>query len=102
MPEVICIGECLIDFVSKELDRPIGECREFKKAAGGAPANVAVGLAKLGIESGLIGKVGQDDFGHFLQNTVIKYNVNRTQCRNCDIFCADATGTRSCKYSFRK
>ena len=76
MPEVICIGECLIDFVSKELDKPIGECREFKKAAGGAPANVAVGLAKLGIESGLIGKVGQDDFGHFLQNTLIKHNVN--------------------------
>jgi len=26
MPEVLCIGECLIDFVSDEIDKPISEC----------------------------------------------------------------------------
>ncbi len=76
MPEVLCIGECLIDFVSEELDKSISECREFRKAAGGAPANVAVGLSKLGIKSGFIGKVGQDDFGYFLRDTLLKHKVN--------------------------
>ena len=41
----LCIGGCLIDFVSDELDKPISECHEFIEAAGGALANVAVGLS---------------------------------------------------------
>ncbi len=76
MPEVLCIGEFLIDFVSIELDKPIGECREFIKAAGGAPANVAVGLSILDIRTGFIGKVGGDDFGYFLRNILIEHNVD--------------------------
>ncbi len=75
MPEVLCTGEFVIDFVSIELDKPIGECREFIKAAGGAPANVAVGLSMLGIKSGFIGKVGRDDFGYFLNNILVEHNV---------------------------
>ena len=76
MPEVLCTGEFVIDFVSIELDKPIGECREFIKAAGGAPANVAVGLSILGIRTGFIGKVGRDDFGYFLRNILIEHSVD--------------------------
>src|SRR5262249_33912618 len=36
---------------------------------GGAPANVAVGLARLGVAAAFAGKVGDDPFGHFLRNT---------------------------------
>ena len=42
----------------------------FKKAPGGAPANVAVGLARLGVSSAFMGKVGDDPFGHFLADTL--------------------------------
>jgi len=46
------------------------------KVAGGAPANVAVGLSRLGVKSGFVGKVGQDDFGYFLRDILVKHNVD--------------------------
>lgn len=70
MPKAICIGELLIDFVSTTTDVTLAECPSFAKAPGGAPANVAVGLAKLGVDSGFIGKVGDDPFGDFLRQTL--------------------------------
>ena len=73
--KAISIGELLIDFVSTTIDVPLGECPGFHKAPGGAPANVAVGLAKLGVKAGFIGKVGDDPFGHFLRKTLVKNGV---------------------------
>ena len=58
MPKALCIGELLIDFVSTTPDVTLAEAPGFVKAPGGAPANVAVGLAKLGIDAGFIGKSG--------------------------------------------
>jgi len=72
----ITIGELLIDFVSTTVDLPLEECPAFHKAPGGAPANVAVGLAKLGVEAGFIGKVGDDPFGRFLKRTLEEHGVD--------------------------
>ena len=70
MPDVISLGELLIDFVPTVSGVTLIQADAFKKAAGGAPANVAVGLAKLGVSSGFMGKVGDDAFGHFLAQTL--------------------------------
>lgn len=64
-PEVACIGELLVDMIP----RSIGPYREgtcFEAHFGGAPANVAVGVAKLGVRSAFIGAVGKDPFGDML------------------------------------
>ena len=76
MPKALCIGELLIDFVSTTPDVSLADAQGFVKAPGGAPANVAVGLAKLGIEAGFIGKVGADPFGDFLTETLQQTNVD--------------------------
>ncbi len=76
MPKALCIGELLIDFVSTTPDVTLAEASGFVKAPGGAPANVAVGLAKLGIDAGFIGKVGADPFGDFLAETLQQHNVD--------------------------
>ena len=76
MPKALCIGELLIDFVSTTPDVTLAEAPGFVKAPGGAPANVAVGLAKLGIDAGFIGKVGADAFGDFLRETLQQNNVD--------------------------
>ncbi len=76
MPKALCIGELLIDFVSTTPDVTLAEAPGFVKAPGGAPANVAVGLAKLGIDAGFIGKVGADPFGDFLSKTLQQNHVD--------------------------
>jgi sugar/nucleoside kinase (ribokinase family) len=58
MMNVITCGELLIDFVSTEAGVSLAQAPAFKKAPGGAPANVAVGVARLGYRAGFIGQVG--------------------------------------------
>lgn len=69
MPEVVCLGEALIDFVAIESGVGVGDASGFVRAPGGAPANVAVGVARLGRSCAFLGKVGDDPFGHFLADT---------------------------------
>ena len=78
MPKALCIGELLIDFVSTTVDVTLAGTLGFAKAAGGATANVAVGLAKLGIDSGFIGKIGAESFGDFLRETLEQSRVDTT------------------------
>lgn len=76
MLDVIACGEMLIDFVSTESGVTLAQAPAFKKAAGGAPANVAVGVARLGYRAGFMGQVGDDDFGHFLADTLVEAGVD--------------------------
>src|SRR3954454_18642733 len=73
---VICLGEALIDFVADVSGVSLAECPGFRKAPGGAPANVAVGLARLGLDAAFLGKVGDDPFGHFLADTFAAAGVD--------------------------
>jgi fructokinase len=81
MMDVITCGEMLIDFVSTETGVSLAQAPAFKKAPGGAPANVAVGVAQLGYRAGFIGQVGNDEFGHFLADTLQSYEVDTTGLR---------------------
>lgn len=56
-PLVACFGELLIDFVPTTSGVSLADAPGFKKAPGGAPANVAVGIARLGGYAAFIGKV---------------------------------------------
>ena len=76
MFDVLCFGEVLIDFVPTVSGVSLIEAEAYKKAPGGAPANVAVGLSRLGIHSGFMGMVGDDAFGHFLIQILRENNVN--------------------------
>lgn len=69
MKKVYCIGELLIDLVSED-----GE--NYIKKAGGAPANVAVAINKLGGESYFLGQVGNDSFGNYLESVLKENSVN--------------------------
>ncbi len=67
---VVCLGELLIDFVALEHGVSVGEASGFQKAPGGAPANVAVAVSRLGHESAFLGQVGDDPFGHYLSDVL--------------------------------
>lgn len=70
MFDFISIGEILIDFA------PTGEENTFKANPGGAPANVACVLSKLGCSTAFIGKIGNDAFGRQCKHSLENVNVN--------------------------
>lgn len=74
-PFILCFGELLIDMISTNPGNLIAS-DGFLKKFGGAPANTAMGLARLGIPVGFMGKVGNDPFGHFLKHILEKNNVD--------------------------
>ncbi|XP_016737372.1 probable fructokinase-7 isoform X2 [Gossypium hirsutum] len=78
---VVCFGEFLIDFVPTVGGVSLAEAPIFKKAPGGAPANVAVCVSRLGGSSAFIGKVGDDEFGHMLANILKENYVDNTGMR---------------------
>ncbi|CAN6363756.1 unnamed protein product [Urochloa humidicola] len=63
---VVSLGEMLIDFVPSSAGVSLAEAQSFVKAAGGAPANVAIAITRLGGNAGFIGKLGKDQFGEML------------------------------------
>ncbi|GJQ95154.1 probable fructokinase-7 [Tanacetum coccineum] len=78
---VVCFGEMLIDFVPSVSGVSLAEAPAFQKAPGGAPANVAVGISRLGGSSAFIGKVGDDEFGHMLADILKQNKVNNSGMR---------------------
>lgn len=75
---VLCVGELLIDFFCTDIDTDLTEGLHFSKRAGGAPANVAAAISRLGGKALFSGKVGQDPFGHFLKTTLERVSVDTT------------------------
>ncbi|CAN7066313.1 unnamed protein product [Brassica rapa subsp. trilocularis] len=78
---VVCFGEMLIDFVPTVGGVSLAEAPAFKKAPGGAPANVAVGVSRLGGSSAFVGKVGDDEFGKMLAEILKLNNVDNSGMR---------------------
>ncbi len=74
--DIVCLGELLIDMFPAEVGRKLVDVSAFKPKPGGAPANVAVAVARLGYESAFIGKVGDEDFGHYLADVLRQEGVN--------------------------
>jgi fructan beta-fructosidase len=72
--DVIAIGEVLIDFTPA--GRTVGGNEQFECNPGGAPANVAAALARLGARTALISKVGEDQFGSLLHNTLLSSGID--------------------------
>lgn len=61
--EILTVGEVLIDWVCPERGATLAEGTTFRPSPGGAPANVAVGLSRLGVKTGYAGKIALDPWG---------------------------------------
>lgn len=81
MVDVICLGEVLVDMFSMGVGEPLEKAPSFLPVPGGAPANVAIGLAKLGVDSALISKIGDDPFGRLLRSVILQNRVDISQLK---------------------
>ena len=100
MTKILGIGNALVDIMTKledenilaKVELPKGSMQlvdekaiekitkgtahlQKSQSSGGSAANTIHGLAKLGIETAFIGKVGKDDFGNFFRDDLIKSNI---------------------------
>ena len=78
MKDLYCIGEMVIDFI------PGSEEASYIRKAGGAPANVAIAAVKNGLTASMCCKVGNDDFGRFLMDTLAEYHVEQASAGMTD------------------
>lgn len=81
--DIVPIGRVAIDFNPTDIHMPLSESQTFKKYLGGSPANIAVGLARLGKKVGFIGKVSDDQFGEFVVNYFNNEGIDTTQVSKC-------------------
>src|SRR5689334_17269422 len=80
-PEVICIGEALVDFLPEEMGQKVRDVERWRRCTGGSPANVAVGLARLGARSAMLGVIGEDEFGIYLRQSLSSEGVDVSHLR---------------------
>ncbi|KAJ6805725.1 putative fructokinase-1 [Iris pallida] len=73
---IISFGEMLIDFVPTQSGVSLAEAPGFVKAPGGAPANVAIAVARLGGRAAFVGKLGEDEFGRMLAGILVENGVS--------------------------
>ncbi|PXW93094.1 fructokinase [Streptohalobacillus salinus] len=78
MSRVYSIGEALIDFIPSVTDSQLKDVPSFKRVMGGAPANVAVAVARLGGQSAFISKRGEDAFGEHITEQLQHFKVDTT------------------------
>lgn len=101
MSRIVCFGEALIDFLAEPQVAP-GAARSFRQFAGGAPANAAVAVARLGGQCEFVGMLARDLFGDFLLDSLQANGVGTRYVRRTDaaptalaFVSLDAQGERS-------
>ena len=77
-PHVLCLGEILFDLLADQVGRSLEQVESWTPYPGGAPANVACALVKLGTQAGFIGCVGKDRAGEKLVQVLQKVGVDVT------------------------
>ncbi|GKX29265.1 5-dehydro-2-deoxygluconokinase [Vallitalea longa] len=65
--DLIALGRLAVDLNANEMG-PMEETSTFSKYLGGSPANICIAVSRLGLKSGFIGRVADDQFGRFIIN----------------------------------
>jgi inosine-guanosine kinase (EC 2.7.1.73)/6-phosphofructokinase (EC 2.7.1.11)/cytidine kinase (EC 2.7.1.-) len=86
MLDLLCVGHALVDirFLVNKFPLPDEEARIFdeKRGVGGSAANVAIGARRLGLQTGLIAKVGLDSFGRMVVDELMSEGVDISRAKN--------------------
>lgn len=84
MNRIVCVGESFVDLLGEPELADLGASEFFRRAAGGAVSNVAIGIARLGGSVAFVGGIGRDPFGKFLVRTLAHENVDVDGVRTVD------------------
>lgn len=74
--DVICMGRVAVDLYAEQVGVSLEDVQSFRKYLGGCAGNIAVGTARLGLQSAMLSCVGADAMGQFLKKELQKENVD--------------------------
>jgi 5-dehydro-2-deoxygluconokinase len=80
--DIIAIGRAGVDLYGEQVGGRLEDMASFAKYLGGSPTNTAVGLARLGLNAGLITRVGGDHMGRFIREELVREGVDTRGVRS--------------------
>jgi len=73
--DLITLGRAGIDLYGEQIGGRLEDMASFAKYIGGSPTNTAIGAARLGLDAGLLTRVGGDHFGRFIREELQREGV---------------------------
>ena len=74
--DLICMGRTCVDLYGEQEGARLEDTASFRKYVGGSATNVAVGTSRLGVESAMLTRVGDEQMGRFVRSTLAENGVN--------------------------
>lgn len=81
--DLILLGRIAIDFNPLDYYQTLAESETYKKYVGGSPANIAVGLSRLGKKCGFFARVSDDRFGEFVVDFFNREGIDTSHVKRC-------------------
>ncbi len=81
--DLILLGRVAVDLNPVDYYCPLNESTTFKRYLGGSPANIAVGLARLGKKCGFFARVSDDQLGTFVTDYFENEGIDTSHIKRC-------------------
>ncbi len=81
--DMILLGRVAVDLNPVDYYCPLSESTTFKRYLGGSPANIAVGLSRLGKKCGFFARISDDELGTFVENFFKNEGVDCSHIKRC-------------------
>lgn len=82
--DLILLGRVAVDLNPVDYYCPLNESTTFKRYLGGSPANIAVGLARLGKKCGFFARVSDDQLGTFVTDYFKNEGIDTSHIKRCE------------------
>jgi 5-dehydro-2-deoxygluconokinase len=74
--EAVVMGRVGVDLYPNQLETPLRDVRSFTRYVGGFAGNVATGLARLGVRTAIVSRVGEDGHGEYVRDFLDREGVD--------------------------
>ena len=74
--ELICLGRAAVDFYGEQIGGRLEDMQSFTKYLGGSSANLCAGVARLGLRSSMLTRVGDEHMGRFVREALAAFGAD--------------------------
>lgn len=77
--DIACLGRLAVDLYAQQMGARLEDVSSFAKYLGGSSANIAFGVARLGLRAAMVSRVGDEQMGRFLTETLQREGCDTSQ-----------------------